>query len=165
MAGTGIRVGNRVWRDGLTWADIDKTGMVEREISKTRRKTGAVAVHSIHDYPMVAANLARTPPDQRIGPLVLCHTNGVPPSEAQCRRYFRIVARAAGIPDNVWNMDARAGANTEADAAGATIEERMAMSTHTTVQNSERYRRRLEAPSRRAAAKRVAYRGKPSSSE
>ena len=62
-------------------------------------------------------------------------------------------------------MDARVGANTEADQAGATIEERMAMSTHTTMKNSERYRRALEAASRRAAAKRTAYRRQVTGSE
>jgi hypothetical protein len=47
-----------------------------------------------------------------------------------------------GIPDDVWNMDARAGANTEVDAAGAAIEKPIALSTHTTVENSEHYRRK-----------------------
>jgi hypothetical protein len=69
-----------------------------------------------------------------------------------------LIARKVGIPDSVQNMDARAGGNTEADAAGATIEERVAMSTRTTTKNSQRYRRELEAASRRAAAKRMAHR-------
>ncbi len=133
----GIRQGRKVWRDGLIWADIDKNGIVRRIISKTRRKTKAQAVHAIADYPMVGQELARTPPEQRIGPLVICHITGQPPTEAQCRRFFRIIARQAGIPDKVWNMDARAGANSEADEAGATQEERMAMSTHSTQENSE----------------------------
>jgi hypothetical protein len=150
------------WRDGLTWADVGKDGLVKRTVSKTRSKTGAVAVHSIHDYAAVAADLARTPPEQRIGPLVICHITGLPPTEEQARRFFRMVASKAGIPDTVWNMDARAGANTEAAAAGSTIEERMAMSTHSTLENSERYRRSNEEASRRAAAKRMAYRhGEP----
>jgi hypothetical protein len=36
-------------------------------------------------------------------------------------------------------MDARAVANSKVDAASATIEESMAMSTHMTVQKSERF--------------------------
>src|SRR5262249_46543888 len=34
-------------------------------------------------------------------------------------REWRVVARAAGVPDQVWNMDARAGGISEADDAGA----------------------------------------------
>jgi hypothetical protein len=90
-------------------------------------------------------------------PLAICHLTGLPPTDAQCRRFFR--RPQVGIPDNVWNMDARAGANTEVDAAGVTIEERMALSTHTTVENSERYRRKLEAASRRAEAGRLPHAG------
>jgi hypothetical protein len=36
-------------------------------------------------------------------------------------RWFRQIARAAGIPDDVWNMDSRAGGATEADEAGAAL--------------------------------------------
>jgi hypothetical protein len=143
--------GKPMWRDGLTWSDIDAKGIVRREIFKTRKTAKAVAVHATEE-------LKRTPVGLRIGPLVIRHLTGLPPTEAQCRRFFRLIARQAGIPDSIQNMDARAGANTEVDAAGATIEERMAMSTHTTMENSERYRRALEAASRRAAAKRTAYR-------
>jgi hypothetical protein len=157
--------GKPMWRDGSTWANIDKDGIYRREISKTRKTTKAVAVHAITDYPMVAEELARTPAEKRIGPLVICHLTNLPPTEAQCRHFFRLIARQVGIPDAVQNMDARAGANSEADAAGATIEERMAMSTHTTMKNSERYRRELEAASRRAARKRTAYRQQVTSAE
>jgi len=41
---------------------------------------------------------------------------------AGCSARKNIVAREVGIPDIVCNMAAHAGANTEADAVGATIE-------------------------------------------
>jgi hypothetical protein len=41
----------------------------------------------------------------------------------------------------------------------------MAMSTHTTLENSERYRRAPEAASRRAATKRVVYRMRATGTE
>ena len=44
---------------------------------------------------------------------------GLPIRERSYRKWFREIARAAGIPDEVWSMDSRAGAATEADAAGA----------------------------------------------
>jgi hypothetical protein len=93
--------GKPMWRDGLTWSDIDAKGIVRREISKTRKTTKAVAVHAIADYPMVTEELKRTPVGLRIGPLVICHLTGLPPTEAQCRRFFRLIARmrATGTED------------------------------------------------------------------
>jgi hypothetical protein len=154
----GIRLRGRLWRDGLTWNNIDPEGIARRQISKTRKTSGLVAAHAIEDYPDLAADLAKTPTEQRIGPIVLNPRTGMPPTEAQCRSIFRRVARKVGIPDNVWNMDARAGANTEALAAGADQDERKALLTHTEVRTNDGYARDLIAPSRRAAAKRVGLR-------
>jgi flagellar biosynthesis regulator FlaF len=56
------------------------------------------------------------------GPIVICDTNGLPWTGNEYRRKWRKVARHCGIPDNVWNMDSRSGAISEAIAAGAPIE-------------------------------------------
>lgn len=154
----GIRLGKRIWKDGLSWADIDADGIVRRVVSKTRRKTAATAVHCIHDYPNVAEDLARTPPEQRIGPLVVHHRTGVPPTEEQCRYHFRIVAAACGIPFDIKMMDARAGANTEAYEAGVSKEDAMALLTHTEEATNRGYLREITEQSRRAARLRVASR-------
>jgi len=146
------------WRDGLAWSHIDReTGILRKLISKTALTSEAVAVHAIADYPDLMALLMCTPPEERVGPLVVTN-RGVPPTEAQCRRFFRMIARKAGIPDKVWNMDARAGAVTEAYESGATEEEAMALATHSERDTSRRYLRELTEQSRRAAAKRVASR-------
>ncbi|MET0925310.1 MAG: integrase, partial [Xanthobacteraceae bacterium] len=113
---------------------------------------------AIADYPELATELAKVPAEQRIGPIIINTRTGVPPTEAQCRRAFRRIARVVGIPDNIWNMDARAGADTEAYEAGATEEETMALLTHTERKTSRRYLRDLTEQSRRAAAKRVGAR-------
>lgn len=155
----GIRRNRQVWGDGLTWGDIDADGILRRLVSKTAKTTAITAVHAIADYPDVAAELALVPPERRVGPIVV-DNRGMPPTEAQCRRIFRKVARAAGIPDTVWNMDARAGADTEAYESGATEEETMALLTHTERRTSHGYDRDLTERSRRAAAKRVQSRGK-----
>lgn len=157
----GIRRRKRVWRDGLTWGDIDAAGIVRKLVSKTAFSSGLVAVHAIADYPDVEAELAAIPLERRIGPIVL-DAKGLPPNDAQCRYYFRMVARKAGIPDRVWNMDARAGADTEAYESGATEEEAMALLTHTERKTSRGYLRDLTEQSRRAATKRVSSRGKNS---
>jgi hypothetical protein len=160
MGSAAIRHGRRVWRDGLTWGNIGSDGVLRKVISKTRNTSEAEAGHAIADYPDVEALLARVPADRRVGPLVIYPRTGLPPSEAQCRRHFRIIASAAGIPENVWNMDARAGANTEAFNAGTTADERMALLTHSEKETNDGYVRDLLPLSRRAAAKRVGSRGK-----
>lgn len=154
------RKGRWVWRDGLTWADKDEDGIVRRVVSKTRRTTAAVAVHAIADYPDVEAELARTPIERRVGPLVLHDKTGVPPTEEQCRRDFRTIAAACGIPFDVKMMDARAGADTEAYEAGVSTEDAMALLTHSEEATNRGYLRELTEQSRRAAKMRVASRKK-----
>lgn len=155
----GIRRRKRVWGDGLTWGNIDEHGILRRLVSKTAKTTAITAVHAIADYPDVEAELARIPVDRRVGPIVL-NANGLPPNEVQCRYAFRMIARKAGIPDEVWQMDARAGADTEAYESGATEEEAMALLTHSERKTSRGYLRDLTEQSHRAAAKRVQSRGK-----
>lgn len=147
-----------IWKDGIQWSDIDRDGVLTREVSKTRFTSGETAVHDISRYPELAAELRRIPAEKQVGPIVIHPETGVPPTDYQCRRAFRKIARAAGIPDAVWNMDARAGAVSEADEAGATTKESMTLSTHTTRANNNRYSRAKLERSRRVAGKRMASR-------
>ena len=158
----GIRNRRKVWRDGLTWADVNADGILNRVVSKTRKTSGAVAVHSVQDYPDLKAELARHgyPQERRVGPIVINSKTGLPPTEAQCRRYFRIIAHKAGIPFDVKNRHARQGAITEAYLAGATENERMALASHTEADTNWGYVSEVTEMSRNAARKRVASRGK-----
>jgi hypothetical protein len=124
--------------------------------------SAVVAVHAISDYPELIEELtlAGYPRERRVGPIIVNPRTGMPPTEAQCRRHFRKIARKAGIPDSVWNMDARAGANTEAYEAGATEEEAMALLTHTERDTNRGYLRDRQQQSHRAAVKRVNSRGR-----
>lgn len=164
-AGTdGIRNRRKVWRDGLTWADIDANGILLRSVSKTRNTSGAIAVHSVHDYPDLKAELALHgyPQERRVGPIVIHSKTGLPPTDAQCRRYFRRIALKSGIPFEVKNRHARQGAITEAYLAGATENERMALGSHTEADTNWGYVSEVTEMSRSAARKRVASRGKNS---
>lgn len=154
----GVRYRNKVWRDGFTWDHIDEAGVFRKLISKTEFSSGVEAAHTIADYPELVEELALVETG-RIGPIVIDSRTGLPPNDATCRRYFRIIGRACGIPDEVWNMDARAGANTEAYEGGATKEESMAMMTHTQESTNRGYLRDLREQSHRAAVKRVGSRG------
>lgn len=151
-----IRIGKRIWRDGITWGHIDSDGIFRKKVSKTAFTSGETAVHAVDDYPELVAELAAMP--RRAGPIVLNSKTGLPPTDFQCRRAFRRVATKIGLPKNVWNMDARAGANTEAYAAGATADERLALLTHTEPETNEGYIREKIKLSRSTAAKRVASR-------
>jgi hypothetical protein len=159
----GIRCGRYLWRDGLTWSHIDQNGILRKMISKTEHTTAREAVHRIADYPDLVAELERIPTDRRVGPLVVSETTGLPYTPEQCRRYFRLIARDAGIPDAVWNMDARAGAVTEAYESGATTEGAMAMAAHTQASTSRRYNRNTLEQTSRVAKLRVESRKKPNS--
>jgi hypothetical protein len=125
------------WQNGLTWSHIGQDGILRKKTSKT----GAQAEHRLSDHPDLAAELDRVPLDRRIGPLVINEQFGVPYTAEQYRKSFRQIARAAGISDDVWNMDARAGAITEAWESGAEPASVMAMATHTQLSTSRRYNR------------------------
>lgn len=160
-AGTdGIRRRKRVWRDGLTWGHIDTNGILRKLVSKTAKTSAREAIHRIDDYPDLVAELERIPADRRVGPIVINERTGLPYTPEQCRYNFRLIARAAGISDRIWNMDARAGAVTEAYEAGATTEGAMAMAAHTQVSTSRRYNRDTLEQSSRVAHLRVQSRGK-----
>ena len=78
------------------------------------------------------------PHDQRTGAIVKGE-HGLPIRERSYRRWFREIARAAGIPDEVWSMDSRAGAATEADAAGADLKSISDLLTHAEPRTTLRY--------------------------
>lgn len=144
---SGILLGRRRWANGLTWSDIG-TGMV---ISKVTTKTGAVVSHDLSLCPITAGLLARVPLAERIGPLVIDETAGRPYAEGAYSREWRPVARAAGVPDAVWNMDARAGAITEAEDAGALLDEIRGAVGHTQASTTARYSRGAIGKSRHVA--------------
>jgi len=66
-------------------------------------------------------------------------------------REWRIVARAAGIPDHIKNMDARAGAMTEADDAGASLDDIRLKAGHSNASTTVRYVRGLSGKSNNVA--------------
>lgn len=64
--------------------------------------TTAEAVHDLSLCPLVMDLLARVPDDCRVGPLIVDETAGRPYAEHAYAREWRVIARAAGIPDAVW---------------------------------------------------------------
>src|SRR5262249_56501142 len=113
-------------------------------------------------YTMLLPLLEAVPHAERTGPVVK-GSYGLPVRADMYRRWFRQIARAAGIPDDVWNMDSRAGGATEADEAGAAIEAIQGALTHSKESTTLRYIRRgrtkkIEQVAEARAAKRASDR-------
>jgi hypothetical protein len=145
--------GARRWTRGLLWGEHVGPDLTLRK--PTSKSNGSeVAEHNLRLIPMACAEVEAIPREQRIGPIVRDHKTGRPFIQRAYAARFRIIARAAGVPDNIWSMDARSGAITEAHEAGATLEDAMAAATHREVATNLGYRRsKIEASNRVAVAR------------
>jgi hypothetical protein len=158
---TGIVLNGRRWANGLTWSDL----AADLVVRKATTKTGAFAAHDLKLCAIVLALLERVPADRRIGPLIIDETAGRPYAESAYGREWRIVAQAAGVPDAVWNMDARAGAITEAEDAGADLDYIHSAAAHAQGSTTLRYSQGAIGKSRAVAELRAAHRAVRNSPE
>ncbi|GGF75381.1 hypothetical protein GCM10007301_39090 [Azorhizobium oxalatiphilum] len=149
-----IVLGGRRWVHGLRWADISDAFVLR----KVTTKTGAPIGHDLSECPIVMELLERIPASRRSGPLIIDETAGRPYAEHAYAREWRLIARAAGIPDDVWNMDARAGGISEADDAGADLDAIRSAAGHSQMSTTVRYIRGTVGKSRNVARLRVAHR-------
>ena len=150
----GIVLQGRRWVNGLTWSDIGARLIISKETTKT----GAIVSHDLNLCPMTLDLLQLTGAGGRIGPLIIDETAGRPYAEWSYAREWRVIARLAKIPDAIWNMDARAGAITEAEDAGADLDEIRGAVGHTQSSTTARYSRGAIGKSRSVAIKRAAHR-------
>lgn len=132
---TDVVRGEWKWIIGARWEEVDDRLIWTHRLSKSvrgkdnimRQDAGKTEAFDLRDYPLVMAHLralARTDIIQRSqlpasGPMIVCELTGLPWTQVNWRRHWRMVARAAGVPDEIQNRDSRAGAATEADVAGA----------------------------------------------
>jgi integrase len=107
-------------------------------VRKETTKTAAIAAHDLKLCPLVLDVLEHIPAAARVGPLIVDETAGRPYAEHAYAREWRAVARKAGIPDTVWNMDARAGGISEADDAGADLDMIRSAAGHTQASTTAR---------------------------
>ncbi|RVU15447.1 hypothetical protein [Methylobacterium oryzihabitans] len=105
--------------------------------------------------PMVVEELVHRPSLSRIGPMIVCESTGRPWRARHFREAWRDGARAAGVPDSVWCMDARAGGITKGSDAGADLDHLRRAATHTTTATTSRYNRDGLSKSRKVAQLRV----------
>jgi len=130
------------WLRGIRWEEIDQN-QVLRHVTSKRQKEIQI---SLQNAPMVleelayqdVINLGKTPMS---GPIIRSEFDGLPWTGPEFRRWWRIVAEAAGVPKTVRNMDSRAGAISEATDAGADLEHVRHAATHSNIAMTQRYSR------------------------
>lgn len=141
------------WLNGLTWEDL-AGGTIVKETTKT----GAMVAHDLAFCPMIQSLVAQVPIAARTGPLIVDERARRPYAKYTYAHEWRVIARLAGIPDEVWNMDARAGAITEAEDAGAELDTIRSAVGHTQSTTTARYSRGALGKSRQVARLRQAHR-------
>jgi len=135
---TRLELDGEIWTGFFTWENI--AGWRWR-MKTSKSKYRAAADFDLTKYTLLLPLLEAVPLAERTGAVVI-GAKGLPVRRDMYARWFRQIARAAGIPDEVWNMDARAGGATEADEAGAALEAIQGALTHTKESTTLRYLRR-----------------------
>jgi hypothetical protein len=144
---TGIILNRSRWVNGLTWQDIPS----DLVLRKVTTKSGRIVAHDLKLCPLTLSLLELVPVEQRVGPLIVDEKAGRPYAKHAYAREWRAIARQAGIPDEVWNMDARAGAITEAEDAGANMDSIRSSAGHNNASITARYSRGPIGKSREVA--------------
>lgn len=147
--------GNEKWMRGIRWSQIDANLILRH---KTSKKLKDVEI-DLKLAPMILEELTLNYPGCVVedattknlmvhreilpvsGPVIVSETRGRPYIDHEFRRDWRLIARKAGVPNNVFNMDTRAGAITEGILSGASIESVRKAATHTNVGMTQRYSR------------------------
>jgi len=148
------------WLRGIRWEEIDQN-MVLRHVTSKRQKLIEI---SLKNAPMVLEELNNFPKYREIrqfGPIIVSEWDNLPWTGPEFRRWWRIVADAAGVPKTVRNMDSRAGAISEATDAGADLEHVRHAATHSNISMTQRYSRGAEDKIANVQIARMEHRNKP----
>ena len=125
------------WVRGIVCEEIDS----ERVLIHKTSKGGQALRFDLKKCPAVEEEWFSAPPS---GPLIIDPETGLPYQAWKFRRLWRAFADMAGVPNNVWNMDARAGRITELLADGATLEDARKFAGHERATDTSRYSRETD---------------------
>ena len=131
-------VDGEVWAGFFTWELIPGWRWRMRT---SKSKYRAAIDFDLTRYSLLMPLLELVDHSARTGSIVKGE-HGLPMRYQSFAQWFRQIARAAGIPDDIRSMDARAGGATEADEAGATLEAIQGALTHSNPNMTLRYIRR-----------------------
>jgi hypothetical protein len=140
--------GNMKWLKGLRWEEID-ADLVAHHVTSKRKK---LSEPDLKLAPLVMAELERmyiNVPQCTLtrdmlparGPVILDLRRGIPYYADDFREQWRKLATACGVPLNVQNRDARAGAISEAIAMGAEPAHVRDAATHSNLEQTYDYSR------------------------
>ena len=146
------------WHAGLLWGDHIRADMTLVKPTSKSNFTRQVE-HDLKLHPDILAELALVPAARRVGPVIIAEGTGKPYKKRAFADLFREIARAAGLPDTVRNMDAKAGAVTEGYDSGAEPADMMRVADHTNLRTSQRYNRTSIEKTSRVARLVAARRG------
>lgn len=102
---TDVMNGDVKWLRGLRWDEIDEN-LVLRHPNTVGGKLIEIALRP-ESAPLVMQELSRMDVLPKSGPIIISERTSFPWIHTEFRRYWRKVARAAGLPDDVRNGDAR----------------------------------------------------------
>jgi hypothetical protein len=150
-----VVIGDKYWR-GMT---MEMIRLGDTLVVRTS-KTGKPVVHALASCQLVVECLQKIDKSVMNGP-VARQADGSPWRDRQSfSKAWREIARAAGIPENVWNMDNRASGITEASEAGVPDDDIIKQSGHPKKEiMQDVYKRGGAAVSERSHAKRQEHRG------
>jgi hypothetical protein len=151
-----VRRGSKVW-SGMTIDQLQPDGVLSVRTSKT----GQPVAHVIDKCTLVMRCLERLDRSNPFAP-VAARPDGKPwPDRQSFAKAWRKYATTAGLPKNVWNMDNRASAITEAAAAGASDDDIASTGAHDNKRTTRAiYKRQARQISERVQAARQASRPK-----
>ena len=160
------------WLRGIRWTEIDAALILRHNTSKREKDV----VIDLKLAPMVLDELARAYPgaiqitEEEIavrrnllptgGPVIVNETINRPFTDTTFRIRWRKIAGEVGVPVDVYNMDSRAGAITEATDSGAELEDIRHAATHGDIAMTQKYSRGGEAKTAKVMRLRVAHRNK-----
>lgn len=133
-----IDLDDETWSGFFNWENIP--GWIWR-MKTSKSKYRAPAEFDLQRYTILYPLLELVPHEQRTGPIIKGE-GGLPVRYRSFVKWWRQIADVAQIPSDVESADARAGGATEAEEAGATLEQIQGGLTHTRKETTLGYIRR-----------------------
>jgi hypothetical protein len=101
-----------IWEDGWRWECVSPDWIISYYQTKKGR---VLREFDLKPVQRLLGLMQLTPKEVRQGPVIICETTGEPWIKRRYQDVFRRIARAAGVPDEIYSMDMRSGGATEAD--------------------------------------------------
>lgn len=127
------------WSRGVIWKELDADLILRHTTSKRNKPV----VIDFKLAPMIVQELRYIPQPQILagGPMVISEETGRPWQAQEYRKVWRSIADKVGVPKNVFSMDTRAGAITEALSLGARPIAVQKTATHSNLSTTQIYAR------------------------